>query len=60
MIQTQENGENPQFGPNIGPLVPSSGRQFFFLFFKNLASLVIRYHGQLSSWAISEKKMILS
>ena len=60
MIQTQENGENPQFGPNIGPLVPSSGRQIFIFFFKNLASLVTRCYGQLSSWTISEKNNDLS
>ena len=50
-IQTQENGEKPPFGPDIDPLGP--GRQNFF--FKNLASLVTRYHGQLPSCIISEK-----
>ena len=28
---------------------------FFFFFFENLASSVTRWHGQLSSWTISEK-----
>ena len=35
-----------KFGPKFG---------FFFFFFKNLASSVSRYHGQLSSCTISEK-----
>ena len=52
MIQTQENGEKPHFGPNFGWLGSNSGRQFFF---KNLASSVTRYHGQLSSCTIIEK-----
>ena len=50
MIQTQENGEKPHFGPDLGLLGPKSGREFFFL--KNLASSVTRYHGQLSSCTI--------
>ena len=29
MIQTQENSEKPQFGPNLGSLDPNSGRQNF-------------------------------
>ena len=32
------------FGPDFDRFVPNSGRQFFFL----------RYHGQLSSYTISE------
>ena len=52
MIQTQENGEKPYFGPDLGPLGTNPGCQFFF---KNLASSVTRYHGQLSSCKISEK-----
>ena len=55
MIQTQEKGEKPHFGPNLGPLDPNSGRQIFFFFSKNLALSVTRYHGQLSSCTISEK-----
>ena len=53
MIQTQENGEKPYFGPNLGPLDPNLCRQNFIL--KNLGSSVNRYHGQLSSSTISEK-----
>ena len=30
MIQTQENEEKSYFGPDLGPLDPNSGRQFFF------------------------------
>ena len=29
MVQTQENGEKPYFGPNLGPLDPNLGRQLF-------------------------------
>ena len=54
MIQTQENGKKRHFGSNLGPLGPNSGRQFFF-FFKNLASSVTSYYGQLSSCTITEK-----
>ena len=43
--------KKPSFWPYFGP---KWGRQIFF-FFKNLTSLVTRYHGQLSSCAISEK-----
>ena len=46
MIQTQENGEKPHFGPNLGPFRPISGPPIFI--FKNMAALVTRYHGQLS------------
>ena len=53
MIQTQKNCEKPNFGPDLGPLDPNSGREIFFL--KNLASSVTRYHGQLSSRTILEK-----
>ena len=30
MIQTQENGEKPHFGPDLGQLCLKSGCQFFF------------------------------
>ena len=50
--ESQENGEKPHFGPNLGPFGPNSGRQFLFL---NLAVSVTRYRGQLSSSTISEK-----
>ena len=55
MIQTPENSEKPNFGPDLDLLGPNSGHHFFFFFFfKNLAALVIRFHGQLSC-TISEK-----
>ena len=50
-IMTQVNDEKPE--PNLGPLGPNSGRHFFS--FKNVASLVTRYHSYLSSGTISEK-----
>ena len=52
MIQTQENGEKPHFGSDLGLLDSNSGPIFIF---KNLPSSVSRYHGQLSSCIISEK-----
>ena len=54
MIQTQDNSEKPHFGTDLGWL-GGSQKSFFFFFFKNLASSVARYHGQLSSSTISEK-----
>ena len=50
MIKTQENDEKPDFGPELGPLGPNSGSQFFFP-----TSSVTRYHGQVSSCTISEQ-----
>ena len=41
------------FEHDLGHFGPNSGRQIFFNF---LASSVTRYHGQLSSCKISEKK----
>ena len=29
MIQAKENGEKPNFGPDLDPLVPNSGQQIF-------------------------------
>ena len=52
VIQTQENGEKPHFGLDLGSLDPNLGRQIFFT---NLTSPVIRYHGQLSSCTMSIK-----
>ena len=31
IIQTQENGEKSDFGPDLDPLGANSGRQIFFL-----------------------------
>ena len=53
MIQTQENSKKPHLGPDLGPLCPNLGHNFFFL---NLTSSVTRYHGMLSSYTISEEK----
>ena len=33
MIQTQENGEKPHFGPNLGQLGPIGRAIFLFYFF---------------------------
>ena len=49
LIQTQENDEKSHFGPG-----PKFGSQKNF-FFKNLASSVTRYNGQISSCTISDK-----
>ena len=54
MIQTQENGKKLHFGHDLGLLGSNSGSNFFFFFFKTLASSVTRY-GQLWSCTISEK-----
>ena len=53
MNQTWENEKKSSFGPDFGPFSPNSGRQN--LFPKNLDLLVTRYHGQVSSYTISEK-----
>ena len=49
MTQTQENGEKPHFGPNLGSLGPNLGSQFPPppQKKKNLAWSVTRNHGQL-------------
>ena len=36
----QENGEKPHFGPDLRPLGPNSGHQFFFFFFFEKSGLV--------------------
>ena len=46
MIQTQENGKKPYFGPDLGPLGPNSSHQKFFI------KLVGRNCSKLSSYAI--------
>ena len=50
--QTQENGKETHFRPDLGTLDPNSGRQIFF---QKMASSVTIYHGQLSSCKMSEK-----
>ena len=52
MIQTQENGKKPLFVPDLGPLSPNSGCQFFF------SKIWLRKpldHGLLASCTISKK-----
>ena len=34
MIQTPENSEKPNFGPDLDLLGPNSGHHFFFFFFQ--------------------------
>ena len=46
MIQTQENGEKPHFGPDLGPLGPNSVHENFFI------KLVVRHCSKLSSYTI--------
>ena len=43
IIQTQENGEKPNCGPDSGPLCQNSGRHFFCI------KLVVRFCSRLSS-----------
>ena len=45
--------KKPHFEPDVGTLGPNLGHQN--VFFKNLASWITRYHGQLSSCTISGK-----
>ena len=33
MIQTQENGKKPYFGPDLGPFGRISGHQIFYFYF---------------------------
>ena len=47
------------FTLDFGLFGPNSGYRFFVFFSKNLASLVTRYHGQLSSYTIPEKKLMI-
>ena len=49
MIQTQENGEKPHFGLDLGPLDPNWGCQFFFI------KLVVRHCSKLSTYALYRK-----
>ena len=57
MIQTQQNGKKSHFGPDLGPLDPKSGSHFFF---KNVASLVTRYHFNYHHVQYQKKLMIQS
>ena len=53
MNHNWENSKKPSLGPDFGPFGPNLGH----FFFKNLAPSVTRYHGQLSSCTILEKKL---
>ena len=46
MIQTQEDGEKPHFGPDISPLGPNAGRQKFFpkIWFCQSLDIMASYH----------------
>ena len=46
MIQTQENGEKPCLGPDLGTLGPNSGHQFFFLkiWLRQSLDIMVSYH----------------
>ena len=46
MIQTQENGEKPHFGPDLVPLSPNSGHHFFFskIWLWQLLDIMVSYH----------------
>ena len=47
MIQTQENGEKPYFGPDLGLLGQNSGRHFFFLskiWLRQSLYIMVSYH----------------
>ena len=46
MTKTQENGEKPCFGPDLGMLNPNSGRQFFFLkiWLRQSVDIMVSYH----------------
>ena len=46
MIQVQENGKKPHFGPDSGPLVSNLDHQNCFI------KLVVRHCPKLSSYAI--------
>ena len=42
IIQTQENGEKPNFGPDLGVLGLKSGRQTSFL--RQSLDVIVNYH----------------
>ena len=46
MIQTQENGKKPNFGPNLSPLNRNSSRQFFFakILLRQSLDIMVSYH----------------
>ena len=44
MIQTQLNGEKPNFGPDLGSLGPNSGGLFFTNLASHLIDIMVSYH----------------
>ena len=44
-IQTQQNDENPHFGPDLGPLPPYSGHHFFpKIYLRQSLHIIVSYH----------------
>ena len=46
MIQTQENGEKPHFGLDLGPLGPNSGGESFIskIWLHQSLDIMVSYH----------------
>ena len=46
MIQTQQNGKKPHFGPDLGLLCPNSGRQIFLqkIWIRQSLNIMVNYH----------------
>ena len=46
MIQTQENGKNPHFRPDLGPLGPKSGPEIFLskIWLRQSQDIIVSYH----------------
>ena len=46
MIQTQENGKKPHFGPDLGLFGPNSGSKFFFskIWLRQSLYILVSYH----------------
>ena len=46
MIQTQQNGKKPHFGPDLGPLDPKSGLEIFFskIWLRQSLYILVSYH----------------
>ena len=59
MIQNQKMVKNLILGLIYPRSAQIRAAKSFFFFFKNLASSVTRYYGQLSSCSISEKKLMI-
>ena len=46
IVQIQENGEKPHFGPNLGPLDPNLGCQILFskIWLHQSLDIMVSYH----------------